>query len=65
MENRQFYILRCPNCGRKGGMYLEEDEREELYLVNPYRDCPHCGTKVYFNKTNLYLGKKEDIFKNV
>lgn len=61
MEDKNFYVLRCPNCEHKCGMYLTIEEHKVLFELNTCRVCSHCGTDVFLNDSNLYLGTVSEV----
>ena len=57
---KHLYLRTCELCGKK---FLSKSHRRRYCYEDHYRECPHCGESILWNRTDPFVGCKEYVYK--
>ena len=61
MEEKDFYVLECPNCKRKCGMWMSDELLQTYKEVEAKISCHYCSNPYPISYPYLHKGEKEEV----
>ena len=55
------YVMKCPQCGRKCGMMISDQQLRIYKEIGAKIGCPYCGNPYPISEPYLHRGEVEEV----